>query len=114
MVQHALVTILELVHQGVITLERVVEKMCHAPARLFDVSRRGYIREGHHADLVLVDLSAPWAVSKANLLYKCGWSPLEGQRFQSRVLRTWVNGNLVWDGERVNTSMRGQRLLFDR
>jgi len=114
MVQHALVTILELVHQGVITLERVVEKMCHAPARLFDVSRRGYIREGHHADLVLVDLSAPWAVSKANLLYKCGWSPLECQRFQSRVLHTWVNGNLVWDGERVNTSMRGQRLLFDR
>lgn len=114
MVQHALVAMLELVHQGVITLERLVEKMCHAPARLFDVSRRGYIREGHHADLVLVDLSAPWEVSKANLLYKCGWSPLEGQRFQSRVLRTWVNGNQVWDGERVNTSMRGQRLLFDR
>jgi dihydroorotase len=114
MVQHALVAMLELVHQGVITLERVVEKMCHAPARLFDVSKRGCIREGHHADLVLVDMNAPWEVSKANLLYKCGWSPLEGQRFRSRVLRTWVNGNQVWDGERVNTSMRGQRLLFDR
>ncbi|MEO8069345.1 MAG: dihydroorotase [Flavobacteriales bacterium] len=114
MVQHALVAMLELVHQGVFTLERVVEKMCHAPARLFDVSKRGFISEGHHADLVLVDMDAPWEVSKANLLYKCGWSPLEGQRFRSRVLRTWVNGNLVWDGSRVDTSTRGMRLLFDR
>ncbi len=114
MVQHALVTMLEQVHEGAITLERVVEKMCHAPARLFNVSKRGYVHEGHHADLVLVDMNAPWEVRKDNLLYKCGWSPLEGQHFRSRVLRTWVNGNPVWDGERVNTSVHGQRLLFDR
>ena len=114
MVQHALVAMLELVNQKVFSLERVVEKMCHAPARLFDVSKRGYIREGHYADLVLVDMDSPWEVSKTNLLYKCGWSPMEGQRFRSRVLRTWVNGNLVWDGEQVDKSTRGQRLLFDR
>lgn len=114
MVQHALVAMLELVHQGAITLERVVEKMCHAPARLFDVDRRGYVREGHHADLVLVDLTSPWQVEKENLLYKCGWSPLEGQRFSSRVVSTWVNGQRVWDGQRVDTAARGERLLFNR
>ena len=114
MVQHALVAMLELVHEGVFTLERVVEKMCHAPARLFDVSERGFIREGHRADLVLVDMDAVWKVEKTNLLYKCGWSPFEGQRFRSRVLHTWVNGRMVWDGERVDTSVRGQRLLFNR
>lgn len=114
MVQHALVAMLELVHQGAFTLEGVVGKMCHAPARLFEVSNRGFIREGYHADLVLVDMNAPWEVSKANLLYKCGWSPMEGQRFRSRVLRTWVNGNLVWNGSQVDTGVRGMRLRFDR
>lgn len=114
MVQHALVAMLELVNQGAIALERVVEKMCHAPARLFDIDRRGYVREGYHADLVLVDLNSPWQVAKENLLYKCGWSPLEGQRFTSRVLTTWVNGHRVWDGERVDTMVRGERLLFNR
>lgn len=114
MVQHALPAMLELVHQGAIPLERVVEKMCHAPARLFNIDRRGYVREGHHADLVLVDLNSPWQVAKGNLLYKCGWSPLEGQRFNSRVVSTWVNGQRVWDGRRVDPTVRGERLLFNR
>ncbi len=114
LVQHALPAMLELMHQGVFSLEEVVEKMCHAPARLFQVKDRGFIREGQHADLVLVDLDAPWTVTKENLLYKCGWSPFEGQRFRSRVLRTWVNGELVYiDGE-VDRSVRGMRAIFDR
>ncbi|MBL7980676.1 MAG: dihydroorotase [Flavobacteriales bacterium] len=114
LVQHSLVAMLELVRQGVFSLEQVVEKMCHAPARLFDMDRRGYIREGHYADLVLVDLNAPWKVTKNNLLYKCGWSPLEGETFHARVARTWVNGCLVYNGSAVDTSVRGERLLFAR
>lgn len=114
LVQHALVAMLELVHQGVFTLEEVVEKMCHAPARLFKVERRGVIREGHHADLVLVDLDAHWTVTRDNVLSKCGWSPFEGQRFRSSVLNTWVNGRMVYAGGKVDASVRGQRLTFDR
>lgn len=114
LVQHALPAMLELMHQGVFTLEEVVEKMCHAPARLFQVKDRGFIREGQHADLVLVDLDAPWTVDKKNLLYKCGWSPFEGQTFRSRVLRTWVNGNLAYANGQVDRSIRGMRALFDR
>lgn len=114
LVQHALPAMLELMHQGVFTLEEVVEKMCHAPARLFQVKGRGFIREGMYADLALVDLNAPWTVSKDNLLYKCGWSPFEGQTFRSRVLRTWVNGNLAYADGQVDRSVRGMRALFDR
>ncbi|HQV39393.1 MAG: dihydroorotase [Flavobacteriales bacterium] len=114
LVQHALPAMLELMHQGVFTLQEVVEKMCHAPARLFQVKDRGFIREGQHADLVLVDLDAPWTVAKENLLYKCGWSPFEGQRFRSRVLRTWVNGQLAYAEGEVDRSVRGMRAMFDR
>lgn len=114
LVQHALPAMLELMHQGVFTMEEVVEKMCHAPARLFQVKDRGFVREGHHADLVLVDLNDPWTVAKENLLYKCGWSPFEGQAFRSRVLRTWVNGNLAYANGQVDRSIRGMRALFDR
>ncbi|HRO40918.1 MAG TPA: dihydroorotase [Flavobacteriales bacterium] len=114
LVQHALPAMLELMHQGVFTMEEVVEKMCHAPARLFQVKDRGFVREGHHADLVLVDLNDPWTVAKENLLYKCGWSPLEGQAFRSRALRTWVNGNLAYANGQVDRSIRGMRALFDR
>ncbi|MBL7984408.1 MAG: dihydroorotase [Flavobacteriales bacterium] len=114
LVQHALVAMLELMHEGVFTLEHVVEKMCHAPARMFQVRDRGFIREGAFADLVLVDMDAPWTVSPENLLYKCGWSPFEGQRFRSRVLRTWVNGRSVYADGRVRTDLRGERMLFDR
>lgn len=114
LVQHSLVAMLELMHEGVFTLEHVVEKMCHAPARLFDVKDRGFITEGLFADVVLVDLDSPWTVSKDNLLYKCGWSPLEGQRFRARVDKTWVNGRLVYNEGKVDRSARGERLLFDR
>lgn len=114
LVQHALVAMLELVHEGVYTVEQVVEKMCHAPARLFKVHRRGFVREGHAADLVLVDPQAPWVVTKENLLYKCGWSPFEGTRFRSRVLRTWVNGRSVFADGRVDDAVRGERLIFER
>ena len=114
LVQHALVAMLELMHEGVFTLEQVVEKMCHAPARMFQVQDRGFIHEGAFADLVLVDMDAPWTVSPENLLYKCGWSPFEGQRFRSRVLRTWVNGRSVYADGRVRTDLRGERMLFER
>ncbi|HEX2617863.1 MAG TPA: dihydroorotase [Flavobacteriales bacterium] len=114
LVQHSLVAMLELMHQGVFTLNQVVEKMCHAPARMFRIQGRGFIREGHQADLVLVDLDAPWTVAKENLEYKCQWSPLEGQRFRARVLRTWVNGRTAYADGRVDRSVRGERLLFDR
>lgn len=114
LVQHALPAMLELMHQGIFTLEEVVEKMCHAPARLFQVKDRGFVREGQHADLVLVDLDALWTVDKTNLLYKCGWSPFEGQTFRSRVLRTWVNGNLAYANDQVDRTVRGMRATFDR
>jgi dihydroorotase len=114
LVQHSLIAMLELVHQGVFTLEQVVEKMSHAPARLFNVKERGFVREGLFADLVLVDMDSPWTVSADNILYKCGWSPLEGQRFRARVAKTWVNGRLVYSDGQVDRSMRGERLLFDR
>lgn len=114
LVQHALVTMLELAHQGVFTVEQVVEKMAHAPARLFDIADRGFIREGHKADLVLVDLDSTWTVDRASVLSKCGWSPFEGQRFKSRVLKTWVNGTVVYAEGRVDRNVRGERLNFDR
>ncbi|HOY27512.1 MAG TPA: dihydroorotase [Flavobacteriales bacterium] len=114
LIQHSLVAMLELEAQGVFTMAQVVEKLCHAPARLFNVDRRGYIREGYHADLVLVDRTTPWVVDRSNLLYKCGWSPFEGQQFGSRVVRTWVNGRAVFADGAVDRSVRGQRLRFDR
>lgn len=114
LVQHSLVAMLELARQGVFTVTEVVEKLCHAPARLFNIHGRGYVREGHAADLVLVDPEAPWTVERAGLVYKCGWSPFEGQRFHARVLRTWVNGHAAFADGRVRHEVRGERLLFDR
>ena len=114
LVQHALVAMLELVHEGVFTMEQVVEKMCHAPARMFSVKERGYVREGYKADLVLVDMDAPWTVDRSNILSKCGWSPFEGYRFRARVLNTWVNGRTVYADGLVDRSARGERLLFNR
>ncbi len=114
LIQHSLVAMLELADQGVFTIEQVVEKMCHAPARLFRIEKRGFIREGFHADLVLVDPNDPWTVSDQNILYKCRWSPFEGQRFKARVLNTWVNGRMVFANGRVDHEVRGQRILFDR
>jgi len=92
----------------------VVHKMAHAPARLFHIKDRGFIRAGCKADLVLVDMNAPWTVDATNIRYKCGWSPFEGQRFRARVCSTWVNGRRVFDGDRVDTTARGERLTFDR
>lgn len=114
LVQHSLVAMLELMHQGVFTLEQVVDKMCHTPARLFQVRDRGFVREGYAADLVLVDLNSPWMVEAGNVLSKCGWSPFEGQRFRSRVEITWVNGRTVYSDGQVDRTVRGERLLFDR
>ncbi|MFN3874969.1 MAG: amidohydrolase family protein [Flavobacteriales bacterium] len=114
LLQHALPALLELVRAGVFTLEQIVEKYCHAPARLFNVIDRGHVREGCKADLVLVDSHAPWTVGREGLFSKCGWSPFEGQRFHARVLRTWVNGRLAYAEGRVDHAVRGERLLFDR
>ncbi|AHM60721.1 dihydroorotase [Flammeovirgaceae bacterium 311] len=114
LVQHSLVAALELAKQGVLSLPQVVEKMCHNPAILFRIRERGFIEEGFWADLVLVDEQQPWTVSRENILYKCGWSPLEGQQFQHKVTHTWVNGSLVWEGERLHEQKAARRLLFDR
>lgn len=114
LVQHALVAMLDFVHEGWISIERVVEKMAHAPAVLFRIADRGFIREGYMADLVLVDLNQEWSVSSSNILYKCGWSPFEGHTFKSKVLKTFVNGELVYDNGVFNESVFGQRLKFNR
>lgn len=114
LVQHALPAMLELYHQGVFDLEMVVQKMSHDPARCFQLAERGYLREGYYADMVLIDLNEPWTVDRSNVLYKCGWSPLEGQTFRSRVLRTWVNGYQVYREGAFGEAGHGQRLAFHR
>jgi dihydroorotase len=114
LVQHALVALLELYHRGRIPLEKVVEKACHAPAVLYRVKDRGFVREGYAADLVLVDLDRPWTVDRASLLAKCGWSPFEGTTFRARVMRTYVNGLLAYSDGRIREAGPGQRLQFDR
>ena len=114
LVQHALVAMLEFYHQGKVSLEWIVEKMCHAPATCFQVKDRGFIREGYYADLVVVDLDKPWLVEKGNILYHCGWSPFEGVTFKSSLVKTFVNGNLVYDGGIFDEQHRGMRLEFDR
>ena len=112
MVQHALTVMLELCSQGVFTPELVVEKMAHAPAELFNLKDRGYIREGYYADLVLVDPDQSWTVNKDNLLYKCGWSPLEGTTFKHKVLKTFVNGSLVYNEGKFDEDFRGMELCY--
>lgn len=114
MVQHSLTVMLELHKQKKISIEDIVQKMCHAPATCFHVNKRGYIRKGYWADLVLVDLNSLWTVEKNNILYKCQWSPLEGETFHSRVTHTFVNGNLVYTNGSFTESEKGQRILFDR
>lgn len=114
LVQHALPAMLQMYHHGKISLEKIVEKMCHNPAILFDIENRGFIREGYKADLVLVDLNAPWAVQPGNTLYKCGWSPFEGTTFKSRVTHTFVNGNLVYRNFQFNPFVKAERLSFNR
>jgi dihydroorotase len=111
MVQHALNCMLEFYRDGKISLEKIVEKMAHKPAEFYSIDRRGFIREGYYADLVLVDLDAEWTVSKENILYKCGWSPLEGTVFHSRVTDTFVNGHHVYADGEINDAVKGMRLV---
>lgn len=114
LIQHALLILLELCHWNRLSLETIVQKACHAPAQVFDVKERGYIREGYWADLVLIDLHGGYTVNGDNILYKCGWSPFHGHTFQSRVWATFVNGEMVYrDGELLG-AMPGKRLEFDR
>lgn len=117
LVQHALVALLEMYHQRKITLTKIVDKACHNPAILFEINKRGYIREGYFADLVLVDLNAPWTVQKENIYSKCGWSPFEGNTFRSRVTHTFVNGNLVYENfnfPKLDKNYKAKRLTFNR
>ena len=113
LVQYALNAALELVHEGHLTTAQVVQKFAHAPAQLFDVKQRGFLREGYAADLVLID-DVPLTVRRQDVLSKCGWSPFEGRTFHSRIGATWVNGVLGWDGERLVGAPNGERLAFDR
>lgn len=112
MVQHSLNCMLEFYKEGKISLEKIIEKMCHNPAMLYKMTDRGFIREGYHADLVLVDLDANWTVNKDNILYKCGWSPLEGTTFHSAVTHTFVNGNLVFENGSFHEEIKGKAIEF--
>jgi dihydroorotase len=114
LVQHAVVAMFEAYHQGKISIEKIVEKMCHNPAKIFKIEKRGFIKEGYYADLVLVDTAMPWNVKKENILAQCGWSPFEGYNFKSRITHTFVNGSLVYHNFKVNDQPFGKRLLFDR
>lgn len=113
-VQHSLPLMLELAKQGFYTIEEVVNKMCHAPATLFQVAERGFIREGYFADLVLVDPSSSWTISKGNILYKCGWSPFDGVTLSNRIKTTFVNGEIAYSDGVVCDKQLGMRLTFDR
>ena len=114
LVQHVLPALMEKFREGVIPIEKIVEKMCHNPAILFDLQHRGYLREGYYADLTVVAPENPWTVGKDNILYKCGWSPFEGQQFHSSVLYTFVNGHLAYELGRVSEERNAMRLTFDR
>jgi len=114
LVQHALLAMLEKAKEGIISVERVVEKMAHAPATCFQLAERGFIREGYYADLVVVDPSEEITVEKSNLLYKCGWSPFEGVTFSHKIAGTYVNGTLVFDGKQIVSDQKGMRVLFNR
>lgn len=114
MVQHALVVMMEAYIKGKISVEKIVEKMCHNPAKIFKIENRGFIKEGYFADLVLVNPHMPWNVKKENILYKCGWSPLDGANFKSRITHTFVNGKLVYTNGKVKDILAGQRLTFNR
>ncbi|WP_163410087.1 dihydroorotase [Flavobacterium ajazii] len=114
LVQHAVVAMFEAYHQGKITVEKIVEKMCHNPAKIFKIEKRGFIKAGYYADLVIVNPSLPWSVKPENILYKCGWSPFENFTFKSRITHTFVNGEMVYNNFKVKDVRAGKRLLFNR
>jgi len=114
LVQHALVAMMEAFHNGKISIEKMVEKMCHNPAILFQIEKRGYIKQGYFADLVLVNPNNPWTVNKKNILYKCGWSPFEGTTFKSRISHTILNGEIVYENEKFTNANAAMRLTFNR
>jgi len=114
LVQHALPALLQAYRQGKISVEKIVEKMCHNPAKIFKIEKRGFIKKGYYADLVLVDIASPWTVTKENVLYKCGWSPFEGSTFYSKITHTFVNGHLAYQNGVFNNTLKGKRLLFNR
>lgn len=114
LVQHSLVAMLQMCRQNKLSIKNVVHKMCHAPAIAFNIERRGFIREGYFADLVLVDTNTQWKVDTGNILYRCGWSPLEGQQFNSKVTHTWINGKLVYNKGKFDGNRHGMRLTFNR
>ena len=114
LVQHALEALFEMHRKGYITVEKLVEKVAHNPAILFEIKDRGYIREGYKADLVLINPNAPWTVTKENIAYKCGWSPFEGTTFRARVTHTFVNGHLAYENGKIAKATKGERLTFNR
>jgi dihydroorotase len=114
LVQHAIIAILEKVKEGVISIEKAVEKMSHNPAKLFQIEKRGFVKEGFYADIVLIDTNKPQTVSKDNILYKCGWSPFEGTTFSSTITHTFVNGNLIYNNGVFNDEIKGKRITFNR
>jgi dihydroorotase len=114
LVQHAVVALMEFYHKGRISLEKLVEKMCHNPAILFQIEKRGFIREGYYADLILVDPNDPWKVNKNNILYKCGWSPFEDVTFNSKVTHTFLNGSLVYHNNKFSKDKAAMQLTFNR
>ncbi len=114
LVQHSLVAMLEFYHQEKISLNKIVDKMCHKPAEIFQIENRGFIKEGYFADLTIIDLKSDWEVNKENILYKCEWSPFDGYKFKSKVTHTFVNGNLIYNNGEINENFRGKRLSFNR
>lgn len=112
LVQHSLNVMLDFYHKGMISKERIIEKMCHAPAQCFNIEDRGYLREGYYADMVLVDPDKSWTVHQDNILYKCGWSPLEGKEFTGSILETYVNGYKVYDRGQIAEAGKGMRCTF--
>ena len=114
LVQHAVIAMFEAYHQGKISVEKIVEKMCHNPAKIFKIEKRGFIKVGYYADLVIVNPSLPWSVKPDNILYKCGWSPFENFTFKSRITHTFVNGEMVYNNFKVKDVRAGKRLLFNR
>ena len=113
LVQHSIQAMLDFYHDKKISIEKIVQMMSHNVADLFRIQKRGYIREGYYADLVLVNLNKPYTVTKENILYKCGWSPFEGHTFKSSIEKTFVNGNLVFDQGSIQEVAIGSRMTFD-